>query len=124
MYIGLDNTAAAGIELCSSSMQYIDFTIPSSDYQVRMIFNNTDSSFNCFVGGSATTHMTLSTTALYVGGTTVSSSDKRLKFNEKPLANALYAIHQLELVEYDQSQHLPETYTADTPQSHQGGFIA
>ena len=84
VYFGLDTAAAAGIEICSSSMQFIDFTIPSSDYKGRMIYNNTDSSFNWFVGGPATTKMTLNPTALYLGGTTVSSSDKSLKFNEKP----------------------------------------
>ena len=102
--MGLDNTAAAGIEICSSTMQYIDFTIPSSDYKGRVIYNNTEASFNWFVDGSATTKMTLNPTALYVGGTTVSPSDKRLKFNEKPLTNALDVINRLELVEYDQTQ--------------------
>ena len=89
-----------------------------------MIYNNTNSRFNWFVGGSATTKMTLNPTALYVGGTTVSSSDKRLKFNEKPLTNALDVINRLEPVEYDQTRDLTESYTADTPQSHQCGFIA
>ena len=87
VYMGLDTTAAAGIVMCSSSMQYIDFTIPSSDYKGRMIYNNTDSHFKWFVGGSTTTKMTLNPTAFFVGGSTVSSSDKRLKFNEKPLTN-------------------------------------
>ena len=68
--------------------------------------------------------MTLNPTALYVGGTTVSSSDKRLKFNEKPLTIALDGINRLEPVEYDQTRDLTDTYTADTPQSHQCGFIA
>ena len=55
---------------------------------------------------------------------TVSSSDKRLKFNEKPLTNALDVINRLEPVEYDQTRDLTDTYTADTPQSHQCGFVA
>ena len=59
VYIGFDNTAAAGIELCSTSTQYIDFTIEYSDYKGRMIYSNTDSSFNWHVGGSATAKMTL-----------------------------------------------------------------
>ena len=59
VYIGLATTAAAGIELCSTSSQYIDFTIASSDYKGRMIYSNTDSSFNWHVGGSATAKMTL-----------------------------------------------------------------
>ena len=99
VYMGLDTTAADGIEICSSSIQYIDFTIPSSDYKRRMTYNNTDSSFHWFLGGSATTKMTLNFAALYVGGTTVSSSGKRLEFNEKPLTNALDVISRLELVE-------------------------
>ena len=59
-----------------------------------------------------------------VGGTFVSASDKRLKFNEKPLTNALDVINQLEPVEYDQTHDLVDEYTANTPQSHQCGFIA
>ncbi|MFM7983104.1 MAG: tail fiber domain-containing protein, partial [Candidatus Fonsibacter sp.] len=50
--------------------------------------------------------------------------DKRLKFNEKPLTNALDVINQLEPVEYDQTHDLVDQYTADTPQYHQCGFIA
>ena len=69
-------------------------------------------------------NMTLNGTTLSVGGSTVSSSDQRLKFNAKPLTNALDVINRLEPVEYDQTQNLTDTYTADTPQSHQCGFIA
>ena len=54
----------------------------------------------------------------------MSASDKRLKFNEKPLINALDVINKLEPVEYDQTFDLVDTYTPDTPQSHQCGFIA
>ena len=61
-----------------------------------------------FVGGPGTTRMTLNTTALYVGGITVSSCDKRLKFNEKPLTNALDVMNQLEPAEYDQNNNLTE----------------
>ena len=55
--------------------------------------------------------------------TLVSASDKRLKFNEKPLVNALNVVNILEPVEYDQTQDLVDEYTSDTPQSHQYGFI-
>ena len=68
--------------------------------------------------------MTLNSSGLSVGGTFVSASDKRLKFNEKPLTNALDVINQLEPVEYDQTYDLVDQYTSDTPQSHQCGFIA
>ena len=61
---------------------------------------------------------------LYIGATLVSASDKRLKFNEKPLVNALDIINKLEPVEYDQTFDLVEHYTPETPQSHQCGFIA
>ena len=33
VYIGMVNSAAGGIEICSSSTQYIDFTIINSDYR-------------------------------------------------------------------------------------------
>ena len=52
------------------------------------------------------------------------SSDKRLKFNDQPLVNALDVINKLEPVEYDQTYNLVDHYTPDTPQSHQCGFIA
>ena len=48
----------------------------------------------------------------------------RLKFNEKPLTNVLDVSNRLETVEYGQTKDLTDTYTADTPQSHQCGFIA
>ena len=126
VYIGLDTSAAGGIEICAGSLQYIDFTVPTptTDYRGRMMYNNTENAFAWSVGGSGTAKMVLNATALYVGGTTVSSSDKRLKFNEKPLTNALDLINRLEPVEYDQTRDLTESYTADTPQSHQCGFIA
>ena len=50
--------------------------------------------------------MTLRATAVYVGGITVTSSYKRLKFNEQPLDNAVDVIHQLEPVEYDQYHYM------------------
>ena len=87
-------------------------------------YNNTDSSFAWHVGGSGTAKMALNGTSLFVGGSMVSSSDQRSKFNAKPLTVALDVINRLEPVEYDQTQDLTDTYTADTPQSHQCGFIA
>jgi hypothetical protein len=38
VYIGLDGTSSAGgIEICSSFLQYIDFTVVNSDFKGRMI---------------------------------------------------------------------------------------
>ncbi|MFM7985262.1 MAG: tail fiber domain-containing protein, partial [Candidatus Fonsibacter sp.] len=68
--------------------------------------------------------MQLSSAYLQVHGTVVSTSDKRFKFNEKPLTNALGVINQLEPVVYDQTYDLVDQYTADTPQSRHCGFIA
>ena len=68
--------------------------------------------------------MTLKSAGLYLGATLVSASDKRLKFNEKPLVNALDMIRKLKPVEYDQTFDLVDNYTPETPQSHQAGFIA
>ena len=67
--------------------------------------------------------MRLLSTGLSVTGT-VTSSDKRLTFNEKPLINAISVINRLEPVEYDQTIDLIEQNTEDTPQFHQCGFIA
>ncbi|MFM7983621.1 MAG: hypothetical protein ACKPKO_30280, partial [Candidatus Fonsibacter sp.] len=47
---------------------------------------------------------------LSVGGTFVSASVKRLKFNEKPLTNALEVISILEPVVYDQTQDLVDQF--------------
>ena len=105
-------------------LQYIDFAIPNTDFKGTQFYNNTDSIFSWSVGGPGTAKMTLNPTALCVGGATASSSDTRLNFNEKRLTNALYVINQLEIVEYDEAQYLTATYTVDTPQSHQCGFIA
>ena len=55
--------------------------------------------------------MTLHSSGLYVGGTLVSASDKRLKFNENPLVNAMNVINRLEPVEYDQTYDLVDTFT-------------
>ena len=68
--------------------------------------------------------MTLNATGLSVVGTITPCSDNRLKFNEKPIINALAIISRLEPVEYDQTYDLVDEYTPDTPQSHQSGFIA
>ena len=58
-----------------------------------------------------------------MNGTSVFSVT-RLKFNDKPLTNALKVIRQLEPVEYEQTYALVDQYNEDTPQSHQCGFIA
>ncbi|MFM7981166.1 MAG: tail fiber domain-containing protein [Candidatus Fonsibacter sp.] len=68
--------------------------------------------------------MALKSGSLYLGASLVSTSDKRLKLNEKPLVNALNMINKLEPVEYDQTYDLVEHYTQETPQSYQCGFIA
>ena len=68
--------------------------------------------------------MTVQSSGLYVGGTLASTSDMRLKFNEKPLVNAANVINGLEPVEYDQTYDLVDTLTPEVQQSHQCGFIA
>ena len=66
----------------------------------------------------------INATGLSVVGTITPSSDKRLKFNEKPIINAWAIINRLEPVAYEQTYSLVDQYTPDTPQSHQSGFIA
>ena len=108
MCLGLDSTATSDIEICAGDMQYIDFSIPASDYNGRMIYNNVDASFAWLFNGPATTRMSLNATTLYGGGTRVSSSDERLKFNEKPLTHAHGITNQLQPDEYDQTHDLTE----------------
>ena len=76
------------------------------------------------MGGSAPARMSVNATALYVGGITATSSDKRLKFNEKPLNHALEILSRLEHVAYSQTHDLTAEYSEDPPQSHQCGFKA
>ncbi|MFM7982544.1 MAG: tail fiber domain-containing protein, partial [Candidatus Fonsibacter sp.] len=80
--------------------------------------------FRFQINSDATAKMTLNSTGLNVVGTVTTTSDKRFKFNEKPLVNALDYINKLEPVEYDQTFDLVDNYTQETPQSHQCGFIA
>jgi hypothetical protein len=47
--------------------------------------------------------MALKSAGLYIGATLVSASDKRLKFNEQPLTNALDIINKLKPV--DMTKH-------------------
>ena len=102
MYIGLDNAAPGGIEIRVGSSAYIDFTTTSTDFKGRNIYNHNANSFVWQVGGTTKVAMKLLSTGLSVHGT-VTSSDKRLKFNKKPLTNALDVINKLEPVEYDQT---------------------
>ena len=56
-----------------------------------------------YVSGNTTLRMMLRTAGLTVYGTVTPSSDKRLKFNDQPLVNALDVINRLEPVEYFQT---------------------
>ena len=64
------------------------------------------------VDEAGTIRVTLNLSTLYVGGRTVPSNDKRLKSNQR------------QPVEYNTTHYPTTTYTTDTPQSHQCGFIA
>ncbi|MFM7978399.1 MAG: tail fiber domain-containing protein, partial [Candidatus Fonsibacter sp.] len=90
----------------------------------RILYDHSANELRHCVASSLTANMALNSSGLSVGGTFVPASDKRLKFNEKPLGNALDVISKLAPVEYDQTHDLVEQYTSDTPQSHHCGFIA
>ena len=62
VYIGLDNAAAGGMEICSSASQYIDFASTNIDYKGRMLYNS--DTVSCCVGRSAAARLTLSGTAI------------------------------------------------------------
>ena len=36
VYMGLDDNTTAGIEICSTAIQYIDFTIPTTTFRTRV----------------------------------------------------------------------------------------
>jgi hypothetical protein len=120
-YLGAESASFSGLELVCDSVGYIDITTPNNDSKGRYAFNIPSQYWYWAIG--STERMRLTATTLTVNGSAV-SSDKRLKFNEKPLVNALNVINRLEPVEYDQTQDLVDEYTSDTPQSHQCGFIA
>ncbi|MFM7987885.1 MAG: tail fiber domain-containing protein, partial [Candidatus Fonsibacter sp.] len=112
-----------GMEVCVSSLPYTDFTIPSTDSKGRILYGHSTNDFKLVVAGGSV-RATLNSTGLNVVGTVTTTSDKRMKFNEKSVNNALDVINKLEPVEYDQTVDLVEQYTPETPQSHQCGFIA
>ena len=45
VHMGIDSASAGGLEICSSSIQYIDFTIPNNYARGRQLYNKSDSSF-------------------------------------------------------------------------------
>ncbi|MFM7981019.1 MAG: tail fiber domain-containing protein, partial [Candidatus Fonsibacter sp.] len=124
----LSNSGYAWMKLCGSNsgMCYIDFTTVNVYDRGRFSYalSNKQYEWSVYNGTTIASNMILNSSGLSVGGTFVSASDKRLKFNEKPSSNALGVINQLEPVEYDQTYDLVDQYTSDTPQSHQCGFIA
>ena len=65
------------MEICASSLPYIDFTAPSVDYRGRVIYEHSSNNFRCVDASSLTVRMQLNSTGLYVGGSLVSSSDKK-----------------------------------------------
>ena len=90
---------------------YIDFTTANTDWKGTILYTFSTDAFEWFLGSNWTAKMTLKSAGLYVGASLVSASDNRLKFNDKPLVNALDIINKLEPVEYDQTFDLVEHYT-------------
>ncbi|MFM7979081.1 MAG: hypothetical protein ACKPKO_07160, partial [Candidatus Fonsibacter sp.] len=84
IYMGMDAgtpSTACGIEICASSLQYIDFTSPGVDFKGRIIYGWSND-FQFQINSSGTAKMTLNSTGLSVSGTVSTTSDKRFKFNE------------------------------------------
>ena len=122
--MGLVTTDWAAMDMTGNLGGYIDFTVPNVDFNGRFSYTHSAQQFQWYVNNTSGWKMHLNSIGLGVGGTLVSTSDKILKFNAKPLINALDVIHRLEPVEYDQTYDLVDHYTTDTPQAHQCGFIA
>ena len=114
VYLCLDSIAAVGTEICLRSLHIIDCTVPISDYKKKN--DLCQYSFYFCPAYKCISHSkdVIEATALYVGCTTVSSSDNTLKFNERPLNHALCIINRLQPVEYDQAQDLTKLFTFDT----------
>ena len=79
------------------------FTTAGTDMKGRMLYRNSSSQFEWNIVDRFTAKMTLKSAGLDLGAALVSASDKRLKFNDKLLVNALDIINKLEPVEYDQT---------------------
>ena len=62
VYVGVDNSAAGGMEICCSSSPYIDFTTINNDFTGSLIYVHGYYSCNWQVGGSGTTSMQLLST--------------------------------------------------------------
>ncbi|MFM7988465.1 MAG: hypothetical protein ACKPKO_55050 [Candidatus Fonsibacter sp.] len=97
-YLGCDQNNWAAVELCSVTAAYDDFTTAGADMKGRFMYTYSSSQFDWYIASSFTSKMTLNSAGLYLGATLVSASDNRLKFNEKPLVNALDIINKLEPV--------------------------
>ena len=117
------------LELCSNAFTgasatgcYIDFTVPTVDYNGRMMYLHGDTAFLWFIGTG--THRLRLTASTFAGPAYSATSDKRLKFNEKPLINALDVINILKPLEYDITQDIVDEFNDNTPHIHQCGFIA
>ncbi|MFM7986667.1 MAG: tail fiber domain-containing protein [Candidatus Fonsibacter sp.] len=124
----LSNTPVAstpGITLCgtSNTFPYLSFVSPGhTSYWRGLIQLSLESSTIHFSISGVGERLCITTAGVSVYGTFSNLSDKRLKFNVKPLTNALDVINPLEPVEYDQTYTLVDEYTTETPQSHQSGF--
>ena len=64
----------------------------------RMLYTFSTVAFEWFIDSNWTAKLALKPAGLYVGGTLVSASDKRLKWNDKPLTNAFDIMNKLEPV--------------------------
>ncbi|MFM7982788.1 MAG: hypothetical protein ACKPKO_26040, partial [Candidatus Fonsibacter sp.] len=87
-YISQASSGYTAIELVSgvgtTYQTYIDFTEPNIDFRGRIIYTNGTNDFQFCINSVSTAKMALNSSGLSVGGTFVSASDTRLKFNEKP----------------------------------------
>ena len=94
-FIGSQNGGHVAIELASANgaLAYIDFSQVNSDFKGRIMYSNANSDFTFSV--NTTLKMTLNSAGLSVVVTVTPSSDNRLKFNEKPIINALAIIKQI-----------------------------
>ena len=82
VYMGSMGATSAGIKLNGPNGSYINFTKPNCVWHGSIDYSNTTSKFQFAVNNSTTNILTISTTGISVVGTSASSSDKRLKFNE------------------------------------------
>ncbi|MFM7987641.1 MAG: hypothetical protein ACKPKO_50840, partial [Candidatus Fonsibacter sp.] len=99
--IGQASSGYTAIELVSGvgttyqTYIYIYITEPNVDFRGRIIYTNATHDFQFCINSVSTAKVTLNSSGLSVGGTFVSASDTRFKFNDKQVNECIIRYKQI-----------------------------